>query len=277
MGFLILQESVTFIPRNYGIRENTAVNVIAVGGGAGGQSGQSYTNSGSYISPNNVTGGKGGSSGKGGGAGAGYTDNGGDESYSYSGGSGGGGGGGFGAGGGGGGEAAHTSSLSKHFGGGGGGGAGQIVCGSVCLPDPDEKIAVTIGQIVSADTNGQATSFGPYITAAGGKTPSAYGEIGATGGYTGNGGTGSFMAKGKREGGSGGGGGGGYQIGIFNIGGDGESKPIKTDGTTAYESGGDGGGYGAGEGGAERGYPGADGWTYLHSGLNNSGVILLFW
>lgn len=39
MGFLMITESMEFVPANYGIAPTTVVTAIAVGGGAGGKSG----------------------------------------------------------------------------------------------------------------------------------------------------------------------------------------------------------------------------------------------
>ena len=142
MGFLLITESMSFTPSDYGIDSRTPVTAVLVGSGAGGSSAK---NSGGTVYS------AGGMSGCGG-IGKG------DTSFltAYGGG---GGGGGFGAGGGGGGYI--DSSIST----GNGGGAGEIVTKVIMFPKPSEAVAITVGQRVSADTPAQS-SFGRMPPAA---------------------------------------------------------------------------------------------------------------
>lgn len=282
MGFLLLQETQTFIPRKAGIPANSMITVIAIGGGAGG---------GNCVDTTTTV--KGGRSGE---PGEGRTNSSGTPL-----GGGGGPGAGFGAGAGG------AGCVDLGWSGGSGGGAGEVVTKTFLLEDPDEEIAVTIAQKVAAQTAGQSTSFGSYVTAKGGAPGQPGGaydtswdedyEIAtkhvAFGGLSGNGidrGGRSTSGDSYKDFTGGGGGAGGYQIGLFLQGGHGGNAyaDSTTDGeyngggagaghrnnnSTAQSSGGPGGG---GDGGAA-GEFGEYGLVYMHSGLDNSGAILLFW
>lgn len=186
MGMVLITETGTFTPADYGIREGDLMTVICVGGGGGGGSA-----AGIYISQKYIYSGAGGAGGvAGSGAGSG----------TLFGSLPGGGGGGFGAGGGGG--AAYSSAVEMYNmsyckSGGGGGNAGELRVKSIFVSEEmqDSPIAVTIGQrgaggaaatVTSTSTSGVAgntgatggsTSFGNHLTAGGG-----YGGYGANAG-----------------------------------------------------------------------------------------------
>lgn len=256
MGFLLITESMSFTPSDYGIDSKTPVTAVLVGSGAGGSSAK---NSGGTVYS------AGGMSGCGG-IGKGDTS----FSTAYGGG---GGGGGFGAGGGGGGYS--DSSIST----GNGGGAGEIVTKVIMFPKPSEAVAITVGQRVSADTPGETTSIGNLASASGGKV-----DAGGKG------------RNNPTYGSGGGGGAGGFQIGMGFIkstaGAGGESGryydspyAVATPGTGAAGGGGgtrstgddtSGGRFGGGAGGYSSSEPnGKDGWCLM--GKAGSGVVLLMW
>lgn len=213
MGFLVITESMSFVPADYGINKNTSVTAILVGSGAGGSSAKN--SSGTVYAA-------GGASGCGG---VGTKDS----TFSTIS------GGGFGAGGGGG--AYKDGKLA-----GNGGGAGEIVIKNIVFSNPSTAVTITVGQRVSADTPGEATSIGNYATASGGKVGAGgKGRNNATyygGGSSGGGGVGRSSSK-AGTGGSYGGGAGGYAHGNNGI------------------------------------VHGEDG--YCYAGESGKGVVLLFW
>ena len=182
---VIFQESGVFNPADYGLKAGDLVSVTVVGGGGGG--GVPCFKEGSF--PDGYVAFIGGDAGKGGG-GSGEAD--------------GGGGSGYGAGGG----ASGAAYVDKKGGtaagpvcGGGGGGSGFVVHAVVRLPSAS-PIPVPVGApgkggrcigsssgtpSYTTGTSGGASSFGPYVTAAGGEP----GENGAyenqANGYGGNG------------------------------------------------------------------------------------------
>lgn len=162
---------------------------------------------------------------------------------------------------------------------------------------------------MAAQTAGQSTSFGSYVTAKGG-SPGEAGDATNTywdgdyevndvhtakGGLSGNGidkGGDSTSGTATDSIAGGGGGAGGYQIGLFlqgGPGGNGSGSYNITRTAGKRNGGGAGAGYtseshspteggpGGGGRGGVRGNPGEESYTYLHSGLDNSGAILLFW
>lgn len=263
MGFLLITESMSFTPSDYGIDSKTPVTAVLVGSGAGGSTAYGGVEGGGSGF------GAGGASGRGGIGSA-------DSGYNAAGG--GGGGGGFGAGGGGG----SYTSRSKYA--GNGGGAGEIVTKCIMFSNASEAITITVGRRVPADTPGEATSIGNLAKANGGK-------VGA-------GGKGRDQAT---YSGGGGGGAGGFQLGMGFIkstagtgGEEGRSYnspyAVATPGTGAGGGGGgagstkdktSGGKFGGGAGGKKSSSDdtsaskGEDGWCLM--GKAGSGVVLLMW
>lgn len=269
MGFAIFKESTTIIPRDYGILPTTAVTAIVVGSGGGGGNGSG---------PNGVS--LGGGSGKGGRRGS-------NSASSYQGtvGAGGSGGGGYGSGGGGAGGGGRTGSSTNYYPGaaGGGGGAGEIVTKTFSIPDVDALLTIVVGSVVQAGTNGESSSVGTYVSALGGNkgmdgsgTGSnrvfGTGGVGITAGIDGSGGD-AYSTTSATTCSSGGGGAGGYQIGVFEVGGNGEDA-------THDSIGGAGGGIGGGAAAkspsdTSYGTNGTDGYAYL--GEAGQGLVMLFW
>ena len=90
--------------------------------------------------------------------------------------------------GGGAGGASVTYGGSGPYPNGGAGGAGEYRAGAITL-DPDEAVTVTVAASVAADTDGNSSSFGTYITANGGSkgTSTQYAiGLGGTGGSGGD-------------------------------------------------------------------------------------------
>lgn len=260
MGFLLITESMSFTPSDYGIDSKTPVTAVLVGSGAGGNSAKS--SNGTVYSA-------GGASGCGGIGSA-------DSGYEAAGG--GGGGGGFGAGGGGG----SYTSRSKYA--GNGGGAGEVVTKVIIFPNPSEAITITVGQRVPADTPGEATSIGNLAKANGGKVGAGgKGRDQLTYRGGGGGGAGGFqlgMGFIKSTAGTGG------EEGRYND----SPYAVATPGTGAGGGGGgigskrddtSGGKFGGGAGGKSSpssdtsASKGEDGWCLM--GKAGSGVVLLMW
>ena len=260
MGFLMITESMNFVPADYGIDRKTPVTAILVGSGAGGSSAKS---------PGGTVYAAGGASGCGGI---------GSCASSYGAYGAGGGGGGFGAGGGGG------SYVSSNKYAGNGGGAGEIVTKVIMFSNTSEAITITVGQRVSADTPGETTSIGNLATASGGKVGAGGKGRDRTGdGGGGGGGAGGFqigMGFIKSTAGAGG------ERGRYYD----SPYAVATPGTGAAGGGGgtgstgdnvSGGKFGGGAGGTSSSSDdtspsnGEDGWCLM--GKAGSGVVLLMW
>lgn len=229
-GPVLITSSQTVDLSQYGLRVGDQINVVCVGGGGGGGAGGSSSSN------------KGGDAGKGG-AGSEWYDS---WAERYQGTGGGGGGGGYGGGGGGGG----CNSSGGSIGGSSGGGSGYLSYKTITLTST--SVAVTIGAGGAGGNNGNgkdggATSFGSYISAAGGKGGLFYAKGGAAGGVGGhNGGQGSSSTS--YPGGGGGGGGWIIESATVHTGSHGEVGNV-------YDGGNGGSGGGAG---GYRGY-GTDG------------------
>lgn len=173
----------------------------------------------------------------------------------------GGGGGGFGAGGGGGGSSSFSVPSGGYVNNGSGGGSGSVVQKIIKISDVKTPITVSIAQKVPAETEGQPTTFG---------------DITARGGSRSDGGHGGQQSSGSYSGGAGGGGG-GFQIGTFANAATAARCGAGNAGRNGVITGGAGGGSSCKGGPGGGGDPGQDGWTFLHSGGNNSGCVLLIW
>ena len=150
MPTILFERSGLFKPSDYGLQAGDVVDVVAVGSGGGGARGTGSQS------------GQGGRSGCGGKVST-WTPG------SYQNAGGGGGGGGYGGGGGGGGGADGST-------GGGGGGSGYVVYGRyhITSSNVNSAVPVTVGSAVDSDQNGQISSFGSVVSAAGGSTGSKY-------------------------------------------------------------------------------------------------------
>ena len=249
-GPVIIRDTQTLDLSQYGLKVGDKVNVICIGGGGGGGGRSGY---------------KGGAAGSGGTA---------------SGGGGGGAGGGYGAGGGGAGGADGQSYST--YGAGGGGGSGYLNAKTIVLTST--SVAVTIGAAGAGGTaydavagSGGTTSFGSFLSAAGGGGAGSTNGPQTAGVGARNGGKGGSVGiYTTNYGGGGGGGAGGWLVEGFTV----YSASDGEDGEKGASTSGDlsNGYYGgkAGNGGSDGYDGGARGVDGKSNPLGGKGAVI-FW